>query len=89
MICNPNEEFKIDNVNQLVRLALTVTMVSKYLQSQLNRQRRLNAFKDRIGLTHWPQEFNKSGFGSYTPNIVTSKIKYEWPILTPEIDDLI
>jgi hypothetical protein len=68
---------------------MTVTMVPKYYASQAIRAKRLWAFQNRIGLTHWPQEFNKSGFGGVVENIVRSKIAYTWPEFTPEIEDLI
>ena len=82
-INEPSQEFKDQNVNNLVRLAMTVTMVPRSKQTQMNRERRLNAFKSRVGLTHWPQEYNKSAFGTMSKNISRDKIKYEWPELTP------
>lgn len=72
-------------MNKLVRMAQTVAMVPRDMQSAMNRERRMNAFKQRIGLTHWPQEYNKSAFGVMAVNIDRDKIKYEWPELTPEI----
>ena len=33
-----------------------------------------NAFKKRIGLTHWPNYFNKNGMGEFLPNVETDKI---------------
>lgn len=68
---------------------MTVTMVPRDLEKQGMRERRLNAFKARVGLTHWPQEYNTSSFGVMTRNIKRELIKYDWPTLTPEIDDLI
>ena len=61
---------------KLARLAMTVTMVPKDLASKEIRAKRLGAFESRIGLTHWPQEFNKSSFGTVAQNIVRSNIKY-------------
>lgn len=84
-INQPSEPFKAANMNQLVRLAMTVTMVPRDLSSNFNRERRVNAFKQRVGLTHWPQEFNKSPFGTMAVNIKKEGIHYEWPELTPEI----
>lgn len=85
----PSPAFMEAHEGQLVRLAMTVTMVPKDLASPEVRAKRLGAFQNRIGLTHWPQEFNKSGFGTVAQNIVRSKISYAWPELTPEIEDLI
>lgn len=62
---------------------MTVTMVPKDLAKPEIRNKRLNAFQNRIGLTHWPQEFNKSGFGTIAQNIKRDNIKYAWPELTP------
>ena len=62
---------------------MTVTMVPRDLSNEFHRQKRLDAFNDKIGLTHWPQEFNKSGFGTFAKNIQSGSIKYEWPRLTP------
>ena len=76
-------------MNKLARLAMTVTMVPRDKQSAMNKERRLNAFKSRIGLTHWPQEYNKSAFGSMAMNIDRDKINYDWPTLTPDIESLI
>jgi ectoine hydroxylase-related dioxygenase (phytanoyl-CoA dioxygenase family) len=68
-INDPSPAFKENNMNQLARLAMTVTMVPRDKQSAMNKERRLNAFKSRIGLTHWPQEYNKSAFGTMAMNI--------------------
>lgn len=68
---------------------MTVTMVPKIYASEDIRKKRLGAFQNRIGLTHWPQEFNKSSFGTMAKNIQRDRIKYAWPELTPEIADLI
>ena len=68
-INEPTPAFKEENMNKLARLVMTVTMVPRAQQSAMNRERRLNAFKSRIGLTHWPQEYNKSAFGTVAMNI--------------------
>ena len=68
-ICEPSEQYKLENENKLARLAMTVTMVPRELEKPGIKQRRMDAFKSRIGLTHWPQEYNKSGFGTMARNI--------------------
>lgn len=84
-INDPSQHFKETNMNNLVRLAMTVCMVPRNLQTNMNQEKRKNAFKAKVGLTHWPQEFNKSSFGIMAVNIDKDKIKYDWPELTPEI----
>lgn len=78
-INSPSQAFMEEYDRKLARLAMTVTMVPKDLASKEIRAKRMGAFESRIGLTHWPQEFNKSGFGTVAQNIVRSNIKYNWP----------
>ena len=81
-INQPTEEYKAKHSNELVRLAMTVTMQPRKENGQMMRERRLAAFKKQIGLTHWPNEYNTSSFGVMTPNIHREKIEYKWPTLT-------
>lgn len=38
----------------------------------------MNAFKKKLGLNHWPHEFNLSGMYSYAEKINEDEIKYKW-----------
>lgn len=58
---------------------MTVTMVPRLYEKVGVKQKRKNAFLNRIGLTHWPQQYNKSGFGIISKNIKWDKIAYNWP----------
>jgi hypothetical protein len=78
-VCTPSEAYQQEHEGKLVRLAMTVTMVPKDLCTPEIREKRMWAFNNRIGLTHWPQEFNKSGFGTSAKNINRDNIHYKWP----------
>lgn len=47
------------------------------------------AFEQKIGLTHWPNEYNKSGMGAFLQGVSTNDIAYDWPKLEGEIEKLV
>ena len=60
---------------------MTVTMVPREWASSQILKKRIEIFNDKVGLTHWPHEINKSGMGGYLKGVITSQIKYDWPTL--------
>lgn len=64
LVLQPSEEFKNNKgKNELVRLAMRITMVPRSLASNPVLERRRKAFTDRIALIHWSREYNVSGMG--------------------------
>ncbi len=68
---------------------MTVTMVPRKWASESILNLRQKAFENKIGLTHWPHEYNKSGMGGFISGITTNEIKYDWPKYEGEIKSLV
>lgn len=51
---------------------MTVTMVPREWAPPNVIDKRIKAFEDKVGLTHWPHEFHKSGMGGYLAGIATT-----------------
>jgi hypothetical protein len=55
---------------------MTVTMVPKHFAEERILQKRREAFKNRIALTHWPHEYNVSGMGTIARDIDRDAITF-------------
>ena len=69
-------------MKDFVRLAFTVTMVPRSTASEEIIEKRKKGFMERIGCTHWPNQFQKSIMGGYIRGVKVSEFKYDWPDLT-------
>jgi hypothetical protein len=64
-------------------------MTPKSLASERVLEMRRKAFDKKIGLTHWPHEYNEAGMNILAKNIKRENAKVEVIEMTKEIRDLI